>query len=70
MALTEYLWVALLGGIVGFMYGFLIGANNVANSIASSVLVKSIILRQVVMIARVCKFSGAFFLGVLVTNTM
>ena len=29
-ALTEYLWIAVCGGIFGFMYGFLIGANDVA----------------------------------------
>jgi sodium-dependent phosphate transporter len=51
MALTEYLWIAVLGGIVGFMYGFLIGANNVANAFASSVSAKSITLRQAVIIA-------------------
>ena len=49
--LTEYLWIAVLGGIVGFMYGFLIGANNVANAFASSVSAKSITLRQAVIIA-------------------
>ena len=67
---TEYLWIAVLGGIFGFAYGFLIGANDVANAFASSVSAKSITLRQAVMIASVCEFGGAFFLGASVTGTV
>jgi solute carrier family 20 (sodium-dependent phosphate transporter) len=47
-ALREYLWIAVLGGILGFAYGFLIGANDVANAFASSVSSKSITLKQAV----------------------
>jgi len=68
--LTEYLWIAVLGGIVGFMYGFLIGANDVANAFASSVSAKSVTLKQAVMIASVCEFGGAYLLGASVTNTV
>ena len=68
--LREYLWIAVLGGIVGFAYGFLIGANDVANAFASSVSAKSVTLRQAVMIASVCEFGGAFFLGASVTSTV
>ena len=67
---SEYLWIAVLGGIFGFAYGFLIGANDVANAFASSVSAKLITLRQAVMIASICKFVGAFFLGALVTGTV
>ena len=70
MALTEYLWIAVLGGICGFAYGFLIGANDVANAFASSVSSKSITLRQAVMIASVCEFGGAVLLGASVTSTV
>ncbi|KAL3806316.1 LOW QUALITY PROTEIN: hypothetical protein ACHAXA_007943 [Cyclostephanos tholiformis] len=52
------------------MYGFLIGANDVANAFASSVSAKSVTLRQAVMIASVCEFGGAVFLGSSVTNTV
>lgn len=68
--LREYLWIAVLGGICGFFYGFLIGANDVANAFASSISSKSISLKQAVMIASVCEFSGAFFLGASVTGTI
>ena len=70
MALTEYLWIAVLGGICGFAYGFFIGANDVANAFASSVSSKSITLRQAVMIASVCEFGGAVLLGASVTSTV
>lgn len=69
-ALTEYLWIAVCGGIFGFMYGFLIGANDVANAFATSVSSKSITLKQAVLIASICEFSGAFFLGASVTSTV
>jgi solute carrier family 20 (sodium-dependent phosphate transporter) len=46
--LREYLWIAVLGGILGFVYAFLIGANDVANAFASSVSSKSITLKQAV----------------------
>jgi phosphate/sulfate permease len=68
--LREYLWIAVLGGICGFFYGFLIGANDVANAFASTVSSKSVTLKQAVLIASVCEFSGAFFLGASVTSTV
>lgn len=69
-AFDQYLWVAVLAGVFGFMYGFLIGANDVANAFASSVSSKSITLKQAVLIASVCEFSGAYFLGAAVTSTV
>jgi solute carrier family 20 (sodium-dependent phosphate transporter) len=48
----------------------LIGANDVANAFASSVSSGSITLKQAVLIASVCEFSGAFFLGASVTGTI
>ena len=68
--LTEYLWISVLGGIIGFAYGFIIGANDVANAFALSVSSKSITLRQSVIIASVCEFAGAYFLGTSVTSTV
>jgi phosphate/sulfate permease len=69
-ALTQFLWIAILGGIAGFLYGFLIGANDVANAFASSASSKSVTLKQAVLIASVCEFSGAFFLGASLTGTI
>ena len=68
--LSEYLWIAVIGGILGFAYGFLIGANDVANAFASTIAAKSITLKQAVLIASIFEFSGAFFLGAAVTGTI
>jgi sodium-dependent phosphate transporter len=70
MDMSQFLWIAVLGGIGGFGYGFLIGANDVANAFASSVAAKSVTLKQAVIIAAICEFSGAFFLGASVTGTI
>jgi sodium-dependent phosphate transporter len=61
-ALTEYLWIAVMGGILGFVYGFLIGANDVANAFASSVSSKSITLKQAVCkLTKDCASLGVMF---------
>ncbi|KAL3791390.1 hypothetical protein ACHAWO_005014 [Cyclotella atomus] len=68
--LDQYLWIAIAGGIVGFIYTFGIGANDVANAFATSVASKSLTLKQAVVIATICEFSGALFLGASVTSTV
>jgi len=70
MALDQYLWIAVCGGILGFAYGFFIGANDVANAFASSVAAKSVTLKQAVLIAAIFEFGGAFLLGASVTSTI
>jgi phosphate/sulfate permease len=68
--LSGYLWVAILSTMTGFIYAFGIGANDVANAFASTVASRSLTLKQAVMVASVFEFSGAFFLGASVTNTI
>jgi sodium-dependent phosphate transporter len=68
--LTEYLWIAVLGGICAFVYSFGIGANDVANAFASSVSSKSLSLKQAVIAAGIFEFCGALFLGASVTDTI
>jgi len=68
--LSEYLWIAFIGGILGFAYGFLIGSNDVANAFASSVAAKSITLKQAMSISSIFKFGGAILLGTAVTGTI
>jgi solute carrier family 20 (sodium-dependent phosphate transporter) len=70
-ALVEpYLWLVVVGCFFGFMYAFGIGANDVANAFASVVAAKSLTLKQAVIAAAIFEFSGAFFLGAQVTNTI
>ncbi len=70
MSQTQYLWIPVIGCIVGFVYAFGIGANDVANAFATSVSSKSITLKQAVIIASIFEFSGAMFLGASVTGTV
>lgn len=66
----EYLWIAVVGTMIGFFYAFGIGANDVANAFATSVASKSISLRMAVVIAAIFEFCGALFLGASVTGTV
>ncbi|MBN1150302.1 inorganic phosphate transporter [candidate division WOR-3 bacterium] len=54
----------------GFIIAFAIGANDVANSMATAVGAKAITIKQAVFIAAVLEFSGAFFFGKTVTETI
>ena len=68
--LTEYLWIAVVGGLFGFFYAFGIGANDVANAFASTVASKSLTLKQAVIVAGIFEFLGALLLGSAVTSTI
>ncbi|ADI37665.1 putative phosphate permease CT_962 [Waddlia chondrophila 2032/99] len=56
--------------IAGFYMAWNIGANDVANAMGTSVGSGALTLRQAVMIAAVLEFSGAFFFGSHVTETI
>lgn len=68
--MEPYLWIVVLGGILGFLYACGIGANDVANAFASTVASKSLTLGQAVIAASIFEFGGAFFLGAAVTGTV
>ncbi|KAL7556259.1 hypothetical protein ACA910_015245 [Epithemia clementina (nom. ined.)] len=68
--LNEYLWIVVLGCVLGFVYAFGIGANDVANAFASTVASKSLTLRQAVVVAGIFEFAGAILLGASVTGTV
>ena len=56
--------------VVGFYMAWNIGANDVANAMGTSVGSKALTLTKAVVIAAVLEFSGAFFLGSNVSETM
>ncbi len=60
----------IIAVIVGLAMAMAIGANDVANSMATAVGAKAITIKQAVIIASICEFSGAFFFGKMVTNTI
>ncbi len=56
--------------LVGFYMAWNIGANDVSNAMGTSVGSKALTLRRAVLIAAILEFSGAFFLGGNVSQTM
>ncbi len=62
--------VLIFAIIVGFAMSMAIGANDVANSMATAVGAKAITIKQAVFIAAILEFSGAFFFGKMVTETI
>lgn len=70
MVYSEYTWIFVLSIPIAFMVAFGIGANDLANSFGSSVGTKALKMWQAVIIAGICEFLGAFFLGASVTDTV
>ena len=60
----------MLAIIFGFYMAWNIGANDVANAMATSVGSGALTLRRAVLIAAVLEFSGAYFAGASVSNTI
>ncbi|BAD86250.1 sodium/phosphate symporter [Thermococcus kodakarensis KOD1] len=56
--------------IVGFGMAWAIGANDAANSMSTAVGAKAITPKQAVLIAGVLEFTGAYFFGKSVTETI
>lgn len=64
----EFLFIAIV--LAGFYMAWSIGANDVANAMGTSVGSGALSLKQAVIIAAVLEFSGAFFFGSHVTETV
>lgn len=62
--------LTLLVLVIGFYMAWSIGANDVSNAMGTSVGSGALTLRRAVIIAAVLEFSGAFFLGSHVSETM
>lgn len=56
--------------LVGFYMAWNIGANDVANAMGTSVGSKALTLKRAVILAAVLEFSGAFFVGSHVSETI
>jgi PiT family inorganic phosphate transporter len=56
--------------VIGFYMAWNIGANDVSNAMGTSVGSGALTLRRAVIIAAVLEFSGAFFVGANVSETM
>ncbi len=67
MTFTILLVIAVLAG---FYMAWNIGANDVANAFGTSVGSGALTIRQVVILAGIFEFCGAFFVGTSVTDTI
>jgi solute carrier family 20 (sodium-dependent phosphate transporter) len=68
--IESYLWIVIVGGIIGFIAAMGIGSNDTANSFASSLGAESLTVKQAVIIALFCEAGGAIILGSHVTDTI
>lgn len=68
MAFEPILFIVIL--VAGFYMAWNIGANDVANAMGTSVGSGALTLRQAVCVAAVLEFSGAFFFGSHVSETI
>mmetsp|Transcript_10674 Transcript_10674/g.25327 ORF Transcript_10674/g.25327 Transcript_10674/m.25327 type:complete len:493 (-) Transcript_10674:553-2031(-) len=66
----QYVWIVACGALLALFVAYGIGANDVANAFATSVGGKSLTIRQALLVAAVCEFSGAVLLGSKVTSTV
>lgn len=68
MTIETVLLVSTL--IIGFYMAWNIGANDVANAMGTSVGSKALTMKQAVILAAILEFSGAFFVGSEVSETV
>lgn len=68
MEVTTILEILVL--VIGFYMAWNIGANDVSNAMGTSVGSGALTLRRAVILAAILEFSGAFFVGANVSETM
>ncbi|XP_072227368.1 sodium-dependent phosphate transporter 1-B [Leuresthes tenuis] len=69
-ALTEYMWLLIVGFIIAFVLAFSVGANDVANSFGTAVGSGVVTLRQACFLATVFETLGSVLLGAKVSETI
>lgn len=69
-ALTEYMWLLIIGFIIAFILAFSVGANDVANSFGTAVGSGVVTLRQACILATVFETVGSVLLGAKVSETI
>ncbi|XP_059395735.1 sodium-dependent phosphate transporter 1-B isoform X1 [Carassius carassius] len=70
VALTDYLWLLIVGFIIAFILAFSVGANDVANSFGTAVGSGVVTLRQACILATVFETLGSVLLGAKVSETI
>lgn len=70
MVYSEYTWIFVCSIFLALFVAWGIGANDVANAFGTSVGAKALTMKQAILVASVCEFSGAVLLGSGVTDTI
>ncbi len=70
MMMETHTLLAFLTLLLGFYMAWNIGANDVANAMGTSVGSKALTLKKAVFLAAILEFSGAFFVGSSVSETI
>src|ERR1700693_528679 len=65
-----YAILTILILVIGFYMAWNIGANDVSNAMGTSVGSGALTLRRAVILAAILEFSGAYFVGANVSETM
>lgn len=68
--MDPYSLIQTVALILGFYMAWNIGANDVANAMGTSVGSKALTLKKAVFVAAILEFSGAFFVGSSVSETI
>ncbi|XP_067429571.1 sodium-dependent phosphate transporter 1-B [Thunnus thynnus] len=69
-AMTEYMWLLILGFFIAFILAFSVGANDVANSFGTAVGSGVVTLRQACVLATIFETLGSVLLGAKVSETI
>lgn len=69
-ALTDYMWLLIVGFIIAFILAFSVGANDVANSFGTAVGSGVVTLRQACILATVFETLGSVLIGAKVSETI
>merc|ERR1712100_12217 len=69
-AIKDFEWIIVLGALLCFCTAFGIGANDVANAFATSVGSGAVSIKLAILLAAVCEFTGALFMGSHVTEAI
>uniref|UniRef100_A0A8C1KQE6 Phosphate transporter n=1 Tax=Cyprinus carpio TaxID=7962 RepID=A0A8C1KQE6_CYPCA len=70
VALTDYIWLLVVGFIIAFILAFSVGANDVANSFGTAVGSGVVTLKQACILATVFETLGSVLLGARVSETI
>jgi PiT family inorganic phosphate transporter len=63
-------FIIIFTGLIGFYMAWNIGANDVANSMADAVGSRALSVKNAIILAGICEFSGAVLVGSSVTETI